>query len=295
MFQILRILYKSVEAQKLYKDTLSSIRCGFDVTEEELDKINTLASPMPKNGLSPYHIKQTYQNEIPVSESTLRRMINKNSLDARNIDLREKVKRNPHKSSKEVIPLSTAKIEHFYGDFLKYIEENDVSHAEMDCVEGKKDDNATLLTLTLPSLSLQLAFILNYHTKEEVVKTLDKIETILGFELFHQIFPAILTDNGSEFADIAGMERSCEENKLRTKVFFCKPNSSDEKGSCENHHKMIRYIIPKSTSLEPYVQEDINLMMNHINSYKRKSLDGKSALDMARAVLPADFLLLLGI
>lgn len=136
---------------------------------------------------------------------------------------------------------------------------------------------------------------MNYHTKEEVVKTLDKIETILGFELFNQIFPVILTDNGSEFTDIAGMERSCEINKQRTKIFFCEPNRSDEKGTCENHHKMIRYIIPKSTSLEPYVQEDINLMMNHINSYKRKALYGKSALDMAKAVLPADFFLLLGI
>lgn len=290
-----KTIYKSVEAQKVYKDTLSTVRSGFDVTEEDLDKINTLASPMIKNGLSPYHIKQTYQNEIPVSESTLRRMIDKNSLDARNIDLREKVKRNPRRSSKEVIPLSTAKIGHFYGDFLKYMEENDVSYAEMDCVEGKRDENATILTLTLPSLSLQLAFIMNYHTKEEVVKTLDKIETILGFELFNQIFPVILTDNGSEFADIIGMERSCEGNKQRTKIFFCEPNRSDKKGSCENHHKMIRYIIPKSTSLEPYVQEDINLMMNHINSYKRKALYGKSALDMAKAVLPEDFFLLLGI
>ena len=58
---------------------------------------------------------------------------------------------------------------------------------------------------------------------------------------------------------------------------------------------MIRYIIPKGSSLEPYVQEDINLMMNHINSYKRKALFGKSALDLAKTVLPEDFFTALGI
>ena len=49
------------------------------------------------------------------------------------------------------------------------------------------------------------------------------------------------------------------------------------------------------TSLEPYMQEDINLMMNHINSYKRKALFGKSSLDLAKTVLPEDFFTLLGI
>ena len=58
---------------------------------------------------------------------------------------------------------------------------------------------------------------------------------------------------------------------------------------------MIRYVIPKGSSLEPYTQADITLMMNHINSYKRKALFGKSALDLAKSVLPNDFFILLGI
>lgn len=41
------------------------------------------------------------------------------------------------------------------------------------------------------------------------------------------------TDNSSEFADILGMETSCITGKQRTKIFFCEPNRSDEKGSCE--------------------------------------------------------------
>ena len=289
-------IYKSTEAQSQYINTLTSSRSGFDVTAEELDVINTLASPLIKNGLSPYHIKQTYPEELIVSEATLRRMIDKNILEARNVDLRDKVKRKPrNKAAHNISPLSITKVGHFYGDFLRYLDKNDVNIAEMDCVKGKKNEKATLLTLTIPSLSFQLAFIMDSQTTEAVINTLNKIETSLGYELFNQIFPVILTDNGSEFADISGMETSCVTGKQRTKIFFCEPNRSDEKGSCENHHKMIRYIIPKGSSLECYTQADITLMMNHINSYKRKALFGLSAYNLAQNALPDDFFTLLGI
>ena len=289
-----RNIYKSTEAQKEYKELLTDTRSGFDLSEQELETINNLASPLIINGLSPYHIKQTYPDEINVSEATLRRMIDRNALDAKNIDLRDKVKRKPRKHS-DIPSLSTAKVGHFYGDYIKYIEEHDVCITEMDCVEGKRDENAALLTLTIPSLSLQLAFIMDFQNSECVVDALNRVEIALGADLFSQVFPLILTDNESEFADIHGMETSCITGNKRTMIFFCEPNRSDEKGSCENHHKMIRYIIPKGNSLEPYVQSDISLMMNHINSYKRKALYGKSAFDLARAVLPEDFFTLLGL
>lgn len=36
-------------------------------------------------------------------------------------------------------------------------------------------------------------------------------------------------------------------------------------------------------------------MMNHINSYKRKALFGKSAFELAKTVIPEDFFVLLGL
>ena len=290
-------IYTARHAELSYQKTLVSVRSGFDVTEAELRKIDQLASPMIKNGLSPYHVKQTYGDELPVSEATLRRMIDKNTLAARNIDLRDKVKRNPRSTTRNKQRnkrLSMSKIGHFYADYLKYIELHDVFTVEMDCVEGKKSDSAALLTLTWKQLSLQIALILDEKTSEAVVSAIDKIELSLGTELFQEVFPLILTDNGSEFSDFDAIETSITGIK-RTKVFFCEPNRSDEKGTCENHHKMIRYCIPKGASLEPYSQFDISLMMNHINSYKRKALFGKSAYEMACGTLPEDFFILLGL
>ena len=190
--------------------------------------------------------------------------------------------------------MTISKIGHLYKDFLKYTEEHDDNVVEMDCVEGKKDDNEVLLTLHFKSWYMQLAFIMENHTASDVVKTLDKVEEVLGTELFQQMFPVILTDNGHEFTDIAGMERSINGG-IRTKIFFCEPNRSDEKGACENHHRMIRWFIPKGSSLSPYMQSDITLMMNHINSYKRKALFGKSAYEIAKTIVPEDFFYLLGL
>ena len=42
-------------------------------------------------------------------------------------------------------------------------------------------------------------------------------------------------------------------------------------------HEFIRRILPKGTSFDNLDQTDIDLMMSHINSYKRKKLNDRSA------------------
>lgn len=289
-------IYKASEADEAYRAMLVDRREGFDLTLEQIESINTMASPLIMQGLSPYHIKQTLGKSLTISESTLRRLIAKQELDARNIDLIEQVKRKPrhHKYPHPKGQNPKYKEGHLYSDYLSYISENDVITVQMDCVEGKREDSAVLLTLHFPSFHMQLAFILNEHSSKEVITTLDIIEEALGPDLFKSVFEVILTDNGHEFMDIKSMERSIYGGK-RTTIFFCEPNRSDEKGSCENNHRMIRHIIPKGTSLERFTQPDISLMMNHINSYARKSLFGSTPYKIAKSVLPEDFFFLLGL
>ena len=65
----------------------------------------------------------------------------------------------------------------------------------------------------------------------------------------------------------------------RTKIFYCHPSSPFEKGSCEVNHELLRRVLPKGTSFDDLTQEDINKMMSHINSYKRKKLNNSSSLE----------------
>jgi IS30 family transposase len=90
------------------------------------------------------------------------------------------------------------------------------------------------------------------------------------------IFPVILTDNGGEFSNPVAIEFD-EGNNRRTTLFYCHPSSPFEKGALENNHEFIRRILPKGTSFDDLTQEkDIQLMLDHINSYKRKKLNDKS-------------------
>ena len=285
--------YIAAKAEKEYRNTLINSRNGFDLTGEQLIEINDTVSPLIKKGQSLYHIAQS--NNLPVSESTLRRLVGACELDARNIDLRNTVKRRVrHVRPRNYKVMSVIKDGHKYSDFLEYIKDNPVSIVQMDCVEGKSSDKAALLTLYFPVPHMQLAVIINEHTSDGVIHALDMIEESLGKELFTMMFPLILTDNGHEFADIEGVERSLYGGK-RTKVFYCEPNHPEQKGGCEKNHEFIRYVIPKGKSLEPYSQQDISLMMDHINSYKRKDLYGKSPYETAMALFPTDFFILLGL
>ena len=88
--------------------------------------------------------------------------------------------------------------------------------------------------------------------------------------VYDSLFGVILTDNGSEFSNPSELEYDKISLELqRTKIFYCEPSSPYQKGKVENNHELIRRIIPKGHPIDSYSQEDIDLMMSHINSYGR--------------------------
>lgn len=297
-----RQAYRAKYAQDCYEERLVSSREGFDMTEEELIALNELVSPLLEKHQSPYHIKQSHPDKINMSLPTFYKVVDSGLLDVDNTALKQKVRRKPRKGSSrrrlhnETSTLTVAKVGRLYTDFLDFMEENDTFYVEMDCVEGKKEEAPALLTLHYPDYQMQIAMYLNRHDSKHVVDAFNEIETKLGTELFMEMFPVILSDNGPEFTDIPGMETSCLNPSIRrTRLFFCEPNRPDEKGSCENNHKLIRDVIPKGTSLLPYDQSDITVMMNHINSMRRKRSRGKSAYDRAMPDFPNSFFAKLGL
>ena len=55
---------------------------------------------------------------------------------------------------------------------------------------------------------------------------------------------------------------------------------SCQKGRLEKNHEYIRYVIPKGTSLNQYTQDNMTVLMNHINSTKRPGLGNKSPYEL---------------
>ena len=101
--------------------------------------------------------------------------------------------------------------------------------------------------------------------------------------------------NGSEFSNPTEIEFDMETGELRTQIFYCHPSSPFEKGSCEVNHELLRRILPKGTSFDNLNQTDINLIMSHINSYKRKKLNFKSPYFMFSQIYGKDTIDKLGI
>lgn len=63
-----------------------------------------------------------------------------------------------------------------------------------------------------------------------------------------------------------------------------------KKGSIENNHELIRRVIPKGISLNPYIQKDFDLLCSHINSLYRESLNGKCPFDLVENYIPKEIL-----
>ena len=82
---------------------------------------------------------------------------------------------------------------------------------------------------------------------EDVATSFDLLTDTLGLETFRSLFPVILTDNGTEYSDPARLEM-IRDGQQRTKIFFCDPNASFQKGAIENNHELIRRVLPKGTS-----------------------------------------------
>ena len=164
----------------------------------------------------------------------------------------------------------------------------------MDTIEGIKGGEV-LLTIHFVNCSFMLAFIREHNDAQSVINIFNMIENKFGIELFKKLFPVILTDNGSEFSNPIEIEFNMNTGELRTQIFYCEPGRPDQKGACEVNHEMIRRILPKGTSLDNLTQEDINLMMSHINSYKRKKLNNCSPLQLFSIMYGKDIAIQFGI
>ena len=141
---------------------------------------------------------------------------------------------------------------------------------EMDTVVGARGvSKNSLLVLTERKTRKEIIFLLKEHTAAAVVKALDKLERKMGAK-FREIFKTITVDNGSEFADWEGMERSKRTKKKRTKIYYCHPYSSWERGSNENQNKLVRRHIPKGVNFDDKTQGDVDNIAEWINNYPRR-------------------------
>lgn len=154
-----------------------------------------------------------------------------------------------------------------YEDFLRYMKKHPgTAYVEMDTVKGCRERGKRMLTMFFVDQNLMLVFLMRDGTADSVVEQFDCLTACLGLDTFRTLFPVILTDNGSEFKHVEEMEKT-EDGECRTRVFYCDPQASWQKGHIEKNHEFIRYVLPRGKSFNPYTQDDITLLVNHIKLF----------------------------
>ena len=96
------------------------------------------------------------------------------------------------------------------------------------------------------------------------------------------LFPVLLCDRGTEFTNPDAIEINIETGEIETQMFYCDSQQINQKSRCERNHEYIRYILPKGTSFDHLTQEDIDLVMNNVNSMPRASLNVKAPIQLFR-------------
>ncbi len=283
-------IYSAARAQKEYEAVRSESRQGIQLTEEDALRLDSLISPLIKKGQSLHHICISHADEIMLNERTLYNYVDNGLFSARNIDMPRVVRMGRRKRKDDQFKVDKkCRIGRTYQDFLNFMAEHPgLTVVEMDSLEGRKGGKV-LLTLHFTIPQLMLAFIRDANTSQTVIDIFDQLYMKLKPDVFKKLFQVLLGDNGSEFSNPSAIEMDQSGNQ-RTRIFYCDPQAPYQKGAAENNHALIRRIIPKAISLDDFTQEDINLMMSHINSYRRPNLGDKTPYEVFASLFGEEIL-----
>lgn len=196
---------------------------------------------------------------------TLYNYVSLGLIGIKSIDLPERVSRRRHhkhdRENKKILGRSIEERDPSVGT------RDEFGHWECDLVIGKKSGDKAILTL------------LERKSRESINMTIGSKEaaavmyafTILRktySEHFYEVFKTITTDNGSEFSRLSELEDIAD-----TFVYFAHPYTSCEKGSVENHNRLIRRFIPKGKRIDDYTAQQISDIETWCNSLPRRILN----------------------
>lgn len=281
--------YCPEDAHTDYRTTLIDSREGVNLTSQEAKAMADIIKPLLKQGQSPFQII-TNHPELGISEKTLYNYIENDVFHEiagiTVMDLRRQVSRRiSKKKSKGYKKRVDRKYlqGRTYKDYSEYISENpDVFVTQMDTIYNDETNGPFIQTFKFVNAGVLFGIYHETKTAQSMKEGGDLLESILGTVLFRKYIHVLLTDRGSEFTAADAMETASDGTR-RTRVFYCDPMQSGQKGTLENKHIELRYVLPKGTDLRALGlvdQTTLNLTLSHVNSAPVEMLGRKSPLDL---------------
>ena len=295
-----KIDYLAHRAQAEYEKTLSESREGANLTTSEARAIADIVGPLMKRGLSPYQIVAGHP-ALGISVRCLYNYIENDVLsvfdkDICPIKLRQQVRyrkrksKSKPKSNEEEQQVNRSYLQgRTYDDYQAYMGDHcGASVVQMDTVYNDVTNGPFIQTFKFIACGVMIGIYHESKTAADMITGIDKLEEALGPDVFRKYVNVLLTDRGSEFTAAEAAETSIYGGQ-RTKIFYCDPMRSGQKGSLENNHHQLRYFCPKKANLRAMgltSQDTVNEIMTNINSSKVPKLGGAAPLEVAKATCP---------
>jgi IS30 family transposase len=283
--------YHADVAHDKARNRLTTSRKGTRLTYGEILDLEKDLVPGLEKGQSIHHIYETNKANFKVSERTIRNLINRNELSVRNIDLPMTVRFKTPNKRYQSKPRESRKPEALFGrmydDFKEIVTPNE-HYVQADSVIGKRNDKKVILTIFFPKLSFMFGFLCPYKGWLPVNNYFYALRMKLGKELYEKAMPFILVDRGTEFDRLYLLEE--DEGEGISKVFYADAYCSSQRAEIESNHRLIRRILPKSTSFEHLTQDDLDLVFSHINGLIREKQGNKTGYELAKEYLGQEFL-----
>ena len=283
------VFYDARAAQLCADSVLVSSRRGIDADEPAAAEALALIRDCLRRGISPEQMAARNGGPVELSPSTIYRWVGAGYDGMTAMELRRKVGYRPRRR-----PAARTATRHSprrsHGAFLALPGDERAAAWEMDTVEGSRADSACVLTLLHRPSRLQLYLPLREKTAAAVAAGLDGLRAVLDWDGMRRVFRAVLTDNGPEFADEGAIAAVLGERPGETRLFYCDPRRSDQKGACERNHVELRKLLPKGRGLrfDRLSPADLALAMSHVNSEPRGALGFATPAAIFRAMLGED-------
>ncbi|MFA7120292.1 MAG: IS30 family transposase [Bacilli bacterium] len=273
--------YNAVDAQNDYKFKRALSKGEYKLRNhlkmaqfiEDKIKIDKWA-PDAIVGYMKTHNMFLYDGFCSITSPTVYNAIRNNIINVKIKDTR-RMKYDSKYEYKEKTQVSISKLPYSIENRPEEVNDRQIfGHFEIDTVIGTRNGkHECLLTITERKTRFEIIFKLNVKTVDEVIKKINYLKLFMKNH-YNKIFKSFTTDNGTEFSDFLGIIAG-----TNTKIYFCHPYCSGEKGTNEKSNSIIRYFIPKKTLIENYSYKDINQIAHWMNNYPRKILNYKTPLE----------------
>lgn len=284
------LYYNATAAQKHYEESLSESRKGIDITNEEIEIINKNIVPLVKE--KKQSVNQIYINHPDIlyfSKTTFYKYVNEGVILLSNMDLPRKVrykKRKKKKNKTNKRDYSILKGRTYEDYIIRLDKEKKLNIWQLDTVIGLASDSKCLMTFLFVETNFMIIRLLEKKDVKNVDLEFTNIKNSLGDEVYKETINIVLTDNGTEFYDPIHMEYNLDTGEKLCSVYYCHPNSPEEKPELEKNHEYIRYVLPKKTTFKNLTKDDVKRLEDNINNIPRDILGGKTPYELTKEKFP---------